>query len=60
VDIQTQPSFVSGKTTPLPIQGIVASGPRPYDITPDGKYFVVMFPKPRPIPNLRLSKSTLF
>jgi len=46
VDVQTQPTFVPGKTTPLPIQGISAPGsPRPYDITPDGKYFVVMFPK---------------
>ena len=48
VNVQTQPTFVPGKTTPLPIQGIVIPpppGPRPYDITPDGKYFVVMFPK---------------
>ena len=27
----------------LPIQRIVKNGPRPYDITPDGKYFLVMF-----------------
>ena len=45
VDIQTQHGFVSGKARPLPIQGIVSTGPRPYDITPDGKHFVVMMPK---------------
>ena len=46
VDVQTQPSFVIRKTTALPIKGIIgALGPRHYDITPDGKYFVVMLPK---------------
>jgi len=45
VDVQTQPSFTIGKITPLPVQGIVFNGPRGYDITPDGKYFVVMLPK---------------
>ena len=46
INVQTQPSFVPGKTTPLPIQGIsIPSGPRPYDNTPDGKCFVVIFPK---------------
>jgi eukaryotic-like serine/threonine-protein kinase len=45
VDIQTQPSFLLGKTTLLPIEGIASTGPRPYDITPDGKYFVVLFPR---------------
>ena len=45
VDIQTQPSFAFGKATPLPIEGIISTGPRSYDITPDGKYFVVMLPK---------------
>jgi Tol biopolymer transport system component len=45
VDIlQTQPSFKFGKTTPLPIEGIVSVGPRPYDIMPDGKSFIAMFP----------------
>ncbi len=42
VDIQTQHGFVSGKITPLPIQDIVNQGPRPYDITPDGKQFIVI------------------
>lgn len=48
VDVQTQPSFVFGKPTPLPIEGIIHNGgvglPRGYDITPDGKQFVVMLP----------------
>ncbi len=42
VDVQTQPSFKFGKATPLPIEGIISNGPRPYDISPDGKYFVVI------------------
>jgi serine/threonine-protein kinase len=46
VDVQTQPSFVIRKTTPLPIKGVIGeTGPRSYDITPDGKHFVVMLPK---------------
>jgi hypothetical protein len=45
IDAQTQPIFATGKTTPLPVRGIVFNGPRGYDITPDGKYFVVMLPK---------------
>jgi Tol biopolymer transport system component len=48
VDVQTQPNFVIGKTTPLPIQGLVETGPRNYDITPDGKYFVALFPQSQP------------
>jgi serine/threonine-protein kinase len=45
VDIQTQPSLLPLKTTPLPIEGIASTGPRPYDITPDGKQFVVLIPR---------------
>src|SRR5262249_47281825 len=48
VDIQSKPSFVAGKITPLPIEGIVNPGARPYDITRNGKYFVVMFPAAQP------------
>jgi Tol biopolymer transport system component len=48
VDVQTQPSFVFGKPAPLPIEGILSNGrqggPRGYDITPDGKQFLVMLP----------------
>ena len=39
-----------GKVTPLPIEGIVDTGSRSYDITPDGKYFVVALPKPQDTP----------
>jgi hypothetical protein len=45
VEVQTQRGFSFGKTTPLPIEGIVNSGSRTYDITPDGKRFLVMVPK---------------
>jgi hypothetical protein len=42
VDVRTQPSFAFGKPAPLPIDGIVARGARPYDNTPDGRQFLVM------------------
>ena len=43
VDIlQTQPAFVIGKTTPLPIEGMISTGPRSYDIMPDGKFIVIL------------------
>jgi serine/threonine-protein kinase len=45
VDVQTQPSFSNGKTTPLPIENIIDPGPRSYDISPDGKSFIVMLPR---------------
>jgi len=52
VDVQIQRGFVAGKTTPLPIEGIVyGAGPRPYDVTPDGQHFVVMVPKAQPTPD---------
>ena len=45
VDVQTQPRFVVLKTTPLPIKGILSNQARGgFDITPDGKYFVVLMP----------------
>ena len=45
VDVQTQPRFVVLKTTPLPIRGILSNQARGgFDITPDGKYFVVLMP----------------
>jgi hypothetical protein len=41
-----QPSFVFGKPTPLAIDGILGNGgagmPRGYDITPDGKFVVML------------------
>jgi len=44
VDIRTEPSFASGKPSKLPIPGIVydSSGPRNFDITPDGRFVVVI------------------
>jgi len=46
IDVQTQPSFVFGKPTPLAIDGILTGGgagmPRGYDITPDGKFVVML------------------
>jgi eukaryotic-like serine/threonine-protein kinase len=46
VDIQTEPSFTFGKPSELPIAGTLhdVNGPRNYDITPDGKQFVVVMP----------------
>jgi hypothetical protein len=35
--------FVFSDPTPL-IEGMLMIGPRPYDITPDGKQFVAVFP----------------
>jgi Tol biopolymer transport system component len=51
VDVRTQPTFSIGKTTPLPIEGTVQpgpSGPRNYDMTPDGKQFIVVMPSSTP------------
>jgi len=45
VDVGTQNGFSFGKATPLPIEGVLSTGPRPYDIMPDGKSFVVILPK---------------
>jgi serine/threonine-protein kinase len=46
VDVQTQPHFAVLKTTPLPIKGILSNqGLGGFDITPDGKYFVVLMPR---------------
>jgi Tol biopolymer transport system component len=45
VDIQTQSGFTFSNVTALPIEGLIATGPRPYDITPDGMYFLVIVPK---------------
>jgi serine/threonine-protein kinase len=46
VDVQTQPTFTVVKTTPLPVKGILSNAARGgFDITPDGKYFVVLLPR---------------
>ena len=45
VDIRTAPSFSVGKPAPLPIDGTVHPlAQRNYDVTPDGKQFVVILP----------------
>jgi len=41
-----QPTFAVLKTTPLPVKGILSNqGRGGFDITPDGKSFVVMLPQ---------------
>jgi len=45
VDVRTQPTFTFGKPMPLPIDGIMLPAPpthRNFDITPDGKQFIVV------------------
>jgi Tol biopolymer transport system component len=46
VEVQTRPSFAFGKPVPLPIKGFwhngAPSNPRGFDMTPDGKQFIVM------------------
>jgi hypothetical protein len=45
VDIRTRPAFSFGRPSPLPIVGMVSEGPGParnYDVTPDGKRFLVI------------------
>jgi serine/threonine protein kinase/Tol biopolymer transport system component len=48
IAVQTRPSFSFGKATPLPIKSFWHNGapgaPRGFDITPDGKEFVIMVP----------------
>jgi serine/threonine-protein kinase len=47
VDVRTQPGFTFSKPTPIPIPGAILGGNgRNYDITPDGKHFVVVVPPP--------------
>ena len=43
-NVQVQPSFLVKEVIPLPIKGIYQVEARSYDVTPDGKQFVVMFP----------------
>jgi len=45
VDVRTQPAFCTGKRVVLPIEAIFTPGlnfERNYDLTPDGKQFVVV------------------
>src|SRR5262249_48850025 len=51
VDINTEPTFSIGKAVPLPIEraAIIGSYPvRNFDITPDGKQFLVVMPATSP------------
>jgi hypothetical protein len=48
-DVRTQPAFAVVKTTQLSIAGTIQPGPpsaRNYDITRDGKQFIVVVPGP--------------
>jgi dipeptidyl aminopeptidase/acylaminoacyl peptidase len=49
VRIQMQPSFSFGDPIPLPIERMIQTRatPRQYDITPDGKRFLVLLPAPQ-------------
>ena len=46
VDVRTDRAFSFGKPAPLPIDSVVQQigSPRNYDITPDGKQFIVVLP----------------
>jgi hypothetical protein len=47
VTIQTQPSFSFGVPVPLPLEGILQTDTeleRQYDVSPDGKRFLVLLP----------------
>jgi Tol biopolymer transport system component len=44
VDVRTQPNFAVGTPTPLPVEGFVDRDGSTYDVTPDGKQFLVMLP----------------
>jgi serine/threonine-protein kinase len=46
VSVRTQPSFAFGIPVPLPIKGFIqtAGGLQNYDVTPDGKQFLVVMP----------------
>jgi Tol biopolymer transport system component len=58
VEIQTQPAFSYGKPSPLPIVGMLKEGPsaaRNYDITPDGKRFLVILQASQSDVNVRPS-----
>ena len=47
VTVQTQPSFSFGVPVPLPLEGVLETGnerQRQYDVSPDGKRFLVLLP----------------
>jgi serine/threonine-protein kinase len=44
VDVQLQPGFTASTPVALPIEASLSATLRPFDITPDGKQFVVLVP----------------
>ena len=45
VSVQTKPTFSTGAPAPLPIRGFIqGNARRQYDLMPDGKQFLMMFP----------------
>jgi hypothetical protein len=47
VDVRTQQGFSFGQPKPIPLPGAILGGQgRNYDITPDGKHFLVVIPAP--------------
>jgi serine/threonine-protein kinase len=55
VDVQTEPSFVFGKARPLPIYGFAPVRERNFDISPDGKQFLMPLPPEQLQPEDRAS-----
>jgi hypothetical protein len=50
MQIQTQPNFKAGDPVRIPISGFIQDpARRQYDITPDGKQFLMKFPPPQQI-----------
>jgi serine/threonine-protein kinase len=41
--VQTKGGFTFDKATELPIDGLLGTGPRAYDVMPDGKSFIAIF-----------------
>src|SRR5206468_206433 len=52
IDFRTEPTVSFGKPSPLPLTGILQPfvGMRNFDISPDGKRFVVVMPDSAPAP----------
>ncbi len=55
VDIRTAPSFTFGSARPLPIEGFLnaTANVRYYDVTPDGKQFILVSPDASPADSAR-------
>jgi Tol biopolymer transport system component len=47
VSIQSQAGFAFGNPTPLSVQGFLQTDTRQYDVSPDGKQFIVQLPPQR-------------